>query len=228
VDIDTLRLKDDLLADAFQLRVTLRSHGDAVPQVHRLAVTTYRPGPGEEATPRDATAPPVRLAVPERSQKVEDPAISWQICSPTSLGMVLAYYGVDRPTAEIAAGVRDHRGDETYGNWPFNTAYAAGHGFQTAVRHFPGLAAVEAELRAGHPVILSVAWGEGELPAAPIAKTNGHLIVATGVDAQGDFYVNDPAADPRTDQPVARVYPRAGLARAFKGIGYVITPQTGE
>ncbi len=228
VDIDILRLKDDLLADAFQLRVTLRSNGEALPQVHRLAVTTYRPGTGEATTPRDPTAPPVRLAVPERSQTVEDPAISGQICSPTSLGMVLAYYGVDRPTAEVAAGVRDHLGDETYGNWSFNTAYAAGHGFQATVHHFPGLAAVEAELRAGHPVILSVAWGAGELPEAPIPKTNGHLIVATGIDAQGDFYVNDPAADPRKDQPVARVYSRAALARAFKGIGYMITPPAGE
>ncbi len=224
VDIDTLRLKDDLVADAFQLRVTLRSNEDAVPQVQRLAVTTYRSGTGVEAARRDPAAPPVRLAVPERSQTVEDPALSWQICSQTSLSMVLAYYGVDRPTAEVAAGVRDPLGDETYGNWPFNTAYAASHGLQATVRHFPTLAAVEDELRAGHPVILSVAWGEGELPEAPILRTHGHLIVATGVDAQGDFYVNDPAADPRKGQPVARRYSRAGLAHAFKGIGYVIAP----
>jgi hypothetical protein len=160
--------------------------------------------------------------VPERSQRVEDPAIAGLICSPTAVGMVLAYYGVDRPTAEVVAGVEDHFGEETYGNWPFNTAYAAGHGLRAVVRHFPTLDAVEAELRAGRPVILSVAWAEGELPEAPIPKSNGHLIVATGVDAAGDFYVNDPAADPRQGQPVARRYGRTNLAQAFRGIGYVI------
>lgn len=222
VEIDTLRLKPGQEADAFQLRVTLRGSEAGLPQVHRLAVTTYRPGPVAVGTP--SARPAMRLAVPERSQQVEDPAIAGLICSPTSVGMVLAYYGVDQPTATVAAGVRDQYGEETYGNWPFNTAYAAAHGFQAAVRHFPGLDAVEAELRAGHPIILSVAWKEGDLPEAPIPKTNGHLIVATGVDAQGDFYVNDPAADPRQGQAVARVYSRAGLGRVFKGIGYVITP----
>ena len=224
VDIDTLRLKDGLQADGFQLRVTLRGSETKVPRVHRLAVTTYRPGQVAESAERGAPGPAVRLAVPERSQQVEDPDLAWRICSPTSVGMVLAYYGVDRPTAEIAAGVRDQLGAETYGNWPFNTAYAASHGLDATVRHFSDLDAVEAELRAGHPVILSVAWQAGELPEAPIPKTSGHLIVATGVDAQGDFLVNDPAADPRQGQPVARCYPRARLARAFRGIGYVIAP----
>lgn len=227
VDIDTLRLKAGQEADGFQLRVTLRGNGPAVPHVHYLAVTTYRPGLGAAGAAEAVSRPAVRLAVPERSQQVEDPSIAGLICSPTSVGMVLAYYGVHRPTAEVAAGVRDHQGGETYGNWPFNTAYAAAHGLPATVRHFAGLAAVEAELRAGHPVILSVAWDEGELPDAPIPSSSGHLIVATGVDAQGDFYVNDPAADPGQGQAVARLYPRAHLARAFRGIGYVITPPDG-
>jgi hypothetical protein len=223
VDIDTLRLKPGLEADGFQLRVTLRGSGTAVPCVRHLAATTYRPGLVAASEQATTPRPAVRLEVPERSQQVEDPSIAGLICSPTSVGMVLAYYGVDRSTAEVAGGVRDQFGGETYGNWPFNTAYAAAHGLTATVRYFPRLDAVESELRAGHPVILSVAWEEGELPEAPIPKTNGHLIVATGVDAQGDFYVNDPAADPRKNQPVARVYPRAHLARAFRGVGYVIT-----
>jgi hypothetical protein len=224
VDIDTLRLKPGLAADGFQLRVTLRGSGTAVPHVHRLAATTYQRGQAVGSAARAAARTAVRLAVPERSQQVEDPSIAGLICSPTSVGMVLAYYGVDRPTAEVAAGVRDQSGAEIYGNWPFNTAYAATHGLEATVRHFPDLDAVEAELRAGHPVILSVRWQAGELPEAPIPQTKGHLIVATGVDEHGDFLVNDPASDPRRGQPIARCYPRARLAHAFTGIGYMIAP----
>jgi hypothetical protein len=223
VDIDTLRLKEDREADAFQMRVRLRGHGGALPRLHLLAVTTYRadpPGAGQARAGGGA----FRLPVPERSQQVEAPDIAGLICSPTCVGMVLAYYGLDRPTTAVAAGVRDAYGEETYGNWPFNTAYAATHGLRATVRHFPDLDAVEAELRAGRPVILSVAWEPGDLPAAPIPRSSGHLIVATGVDEHGDFYVNDPAADPRQGQPVARRYSRAHLARAFRGIGYVIEP----
>ena len=222
VDIDTLRLKDDQEADAFQMRVWLRAHAGARPRLHLLAVTTYRAGrPG---VGRAQTGGAFRLPVPERSQRVEAPDIAGLICSPTCVGMVLAYYGIDQATSAIVAGVRDAYGEETYGNWPFNTAYAATHGLRATVRHFPSLDAVEAALRAGRPVILSVAWEPGDLPEAPIPRSSGHLIVATGVDAQGAFYVNDPAADPRQDQPVARRYPRAHLARAFRGIGYVIEP----
>jgi hypothetical protein len=228
VDIDTLRLKAEAQADAFQLRVSMRAAAGAAPRLDLLAVTTYQrpsaPAPPAPRAPRD----PVRLPVPERSQQVESPDIAGLICSPTCVGMVLAYYGVDQPTTAVAAGVRDYYGEETYGNWPFNTAYAATHGLRAVVRHFPDLDAVEAELRAGHPVILSTAWEPGELPGAPIPRSSGHLMVATGVDAHGDIYINDPAADPRQGQPVARCYPRAALARAFRGIGYVITPRAAK
>lgn len=222
VDIDTLRLKDDREADAFQMRVWRRAHDGALPHLRLLAVTTYRAG--RPAVGQAQPGGAFRLPVPERSQRVESPDIAGLICSPTCVGMVLAYYGIDQPTPAVVAGVRDAYGEETYGNWPFNTAYAATHGLRATVRHFPSLDAVEAELRAGRPVILSVAWEPGDLPEAPIPRSNGHLIVATGVDEQGAFHVNDPAADPRQAQPIARRYPRAHLARAFRGIGYVIEP----
>ena len=57
-----------------------------------------------------------RLPVPYRSQTVEDPKIRGSICSPTSVSMVLQYYGVNRPTAEVAARVYDPV-FKLYGNW---------------------------------------------------------------------------------------------------------------
>ena len=226
IDIDTLKVKDGRTADAFQMRLWLRGGPAGAPRVRLLAVATRPAAPSPVPAPPDDDRPPIRLPVPARSQRVEDPTIAGDICSPTSVAMVLAFYGIDRPTAEVARGVFDH-GAGIYGNWPFNTAYAATANLRALVRYFGALEEVEAELRAGRPVILSLAWEPGELPEAPIPRSAGHLIVATGVDERGDFCVNDPAADPRLGQPIARVYGRAHLARAFLdrgGVGYLLAP----
>jgi Peptidase_C39 like family len=226
VAIDTLRVGKGYEATAFQARVTLYG-GAATPEVYLLAASTVhrrRPPASAEADP--PLGRPVALPVPARSQLVEREEIAHDICSPTSVSMVLQFYGIDRPTEEVAQGVYDH-GAEIYGNWPFNTAYAARHGLQAVVRHFGTLGEVERELHQGHPVIISVAFEPGELPEAPIPRTNGHLLVVTGVDAAGDFLVNDPAAHPHKGQAITRTYGRENLRRVFLGhggVGYVLEP----
>ena len=63
------------------------------------------------------------------------------------------------------------------------------------------------------PLIISIAFKAGELPGAPISKTNGHLIVVRGFAKNGDVIVNDPAA--RDDASVQLTYPRAALEAAW-------------
>jgi hypothetical protein len=226
VAVDTLRVAKGYEATAFQARVTLYG-GAASPAVYLLAASTaHRRQPPVSAEADPPLGRPVALPVPARSQLVEREEIAHEICSPTSVSMVLQFYGIDRPTEEVAQGVYDH-GAEIYGNWPFNTAYAARHGLQAVVRHFGTLGEVERELHKGHPVIISVAFEPGELPEAPIPRTNGHLIVVTGVDAAGDFLVNDPAAHPHKGQAISRTYGRENLRRVFLGhggVGYVLEP----
>ncbi len=139
--------------------------------------------------------------------------------------MVLEFYGIPRTTEEVARGVYDH-GARIYGNWPFNIAFAASLGVTAEVRHFRRLGDLERELQAGRPVIISIEFGPGDLPEAPIASTAGHLLVVTGVTAAGDFRVNDPAAHPGRGQAIAREYGRERLRRAWLGhggIAYIIT-----
>ena len=66
--------------------------------------------------------------------------------------MILAYFGVDLPTAEVAAGVADGT-TGIYGNWPFNTAFAASAGRGVLADAFVGrlgsLEEAEAEIRRG-------------------------------------------------------------------------------
>lgn len=140
-------------------------------------------------------------------------------CSPTSLAMVLAYYGaqpglppgvpaghVDPWVDHTARMVYDHSYDGT-GNWPFNTAYAAtrvaGDAYVTRLR---SLREAEDHIAAGVPLIASLSFARGALTGSPISASNGHLLVIVGFEADGDVVVNDPAAD--SNGEVRRVYDR--------------------
>ncbi len=94
-----------------------------------------------------------------------------------------------------------------YGNWPFNTAYAATKGMEAYVARFTRLAEVEKWVAAGVPVVVSYAWKKSDLTGAPIPSSSGHLAVIVGFDASGNPILNDPAA--ASDDEVQRTYDRA-------------------
>ena len=104
------------------------------------------------------------------------------------------------------AGVYDGVYDG-HGNWPFNTAYAASRGLEAYVARFTSLDQVEPWVEAGVPVIVSFAWGKGDLTGAAIPSSSGHLAVIVGFDGSGNPIVNDPAA--ASDVDVQRTYLRA-------------------
>jgi hypothetical protein len=212
VAVDTLIVtnQNDLLK-GYQLMLRLFSaDGAAVPSVRNASITFSE-------TPSEPTALipgiPERwdrvLMVPECSQMVyPDGGIVW--CSPTSTSMVLAYWlddsGPCEPRVRAAvAGVYDWLYDG-HGNWPFNTAYAAIYGLEGYVVRLTSLAQTEEWIEAGVPVIVSLAWGPGELTGAPLSSSNGHLMVLVGFDASGNPVVNDPAAP--SDATVRRTYIR--------------------
>jgi len=227
-EIDVLRLAPGLEATAFAVRLRLQG-GAATPTVRRLAVSTIHRGhPLPAATDDPPLGRAVQLAVPVRSQHAAPPDLAPNVCSPTALGMVLEFYGRDQPTAALIEVVFDH-GATIYGNWAFNVAYAGEQGLRAVVRHFTHLGDLERELQAGHPVVISIAFAAGDLPESPTAGTAGHLLVVTGVTTAGDFYVNEPDANPVLGQPVARIYSREGLRRVFLrhgGVAYVIEPES--
>jgi hypothetical protein len=114
-----------------------------------------------------------------------------------------------------------------HGNWPFNTAWAAGQGYQAHVARFTSFAQLERWVSAGVPVILSVAWGKGDLTGAPLQSVAGHLLVLVGFDAAGNAVVNDPAGASNTS--VRRTYLRSELEPLWLkhsgGTAYLIYPQ---
>lgn len=248
VSVDTWRSLSAEGLTSFQLRVSLlRRTGakTARPTLDTLGAVTSRLPSGDVTTSQPGIARGTVLAVPRYSQMIHTghyPAWgnggeAW--CSPTSTSMVLGYYDALPDPASYAWVPRGHVDpwvdyaarmtyDASYrgtGNWPFNTAYAAGlagHGFVTRLR---SLREAERFIMAGIPLVASVAFGRGELTGAPISSTNGHLMVIVGFTKDGNVVVNDPAAADRSG--VRRTYDRGQFENAWLpttgGTVYVIS-----
>jgi hypothetical protein len=199
---------------------------------------------------------PIDLGVPKYSQEIhhgdfpqyDNGGEAW--CSPTSTSMVVSYWSQKTgtnydPTPAEYSWVTDALGlshvdpwvdytaravyDYHYngaGNWPFNAAYAASRGLVGDVTALHSLSEAEPYIRAGVPLVASVAWEPNKLEGA-IKSTNGHLMVIGGFTANGTKVIAyDPASD--NDSLVRHEYDREQFEKAWipasGGIVYVIRP----
>ncbi|MFI6129595.1 C39 family peptidase [Micromonospora sp. NPDC051141] len=261
---DTFAVDDasaGVLLRSYQLRLTLyRAPGQAAaPQVRMVGAMASNVPDRFTVTPsRGGIAWGTELAVPRYSQNVhigEYPEYdgggeAW--CSPTSTEMVVEYWG-RKPSAEDTAWVDpayadptvDHAARMTYdheyegaGNWPFNTAYAAGFpGLEARVTRLHSLDEAERFIAAGIPVVTSQSFLASELDGANYG-TSGHLFVIVGFTADGDVIVNDPASS--SNEAVRNVYKREQFEQIWQrtkryrangtvasgsgGIAYLIKP----
>jgi hypothetical protein len=249
VSIDTFFAKDHL-PTAYRLRLTLfrRAGSKATPSVSRYSAIasdlTNQKNSFPSATTMTGTT--IDLGVPQYSQEIhhgeypefDNGGEAW--CSPTSTSMVVAYWGsAYSPTATETSWVGfadpwvDYTARYVYdyhyqgaGNWPFNTAYASERGLVGDVTQLHNLAEAEPFIKAGIPLVASVAWESNKLTGA-IKSTNGHLLVIEGFTGDGSkVIVNDPAST--TDADVKHFYDREEFERAWipasGGIVYVIRP----
>lgn len=232
---------------AYQLRVVLARRAGAPyrPSLDLATAMTSRIPATAGPTSAPGPARGVVLKVPRYSQMVHrghypqwgNGGEAW--CSPTSTSMVLGYYDrlpeprrygwvpgghVDPWVDHAARMTYDHAYDGT-GNWPFNTAYAAPLAGKAFVTRLRSVREAERLIAVGIPVVVSIAFGPGQLDGAPISASDGHLLVLVGVRDNGNVVVNDPAADAR--RRVRRTYDRGQFERrwleASGGLAYVIT-----
>lgn len=232
--------------DQWQVRVLLfkpkgSSTSPTLHAVNGIAASYLTRSPGTSTTTMTSTKD---LAVPMSSQMIhKGEYATWggggeAWCSPTSTSMVMRFFGKGPTTSDYswspyaeswvdhaARYTFDHQYDGT-GNWPFNTAYAAGYSLDTFVTRLHDLREAEAFIKAGIPLVASVAFGRGELTGAPISSTPGHLLVIRGFTSTGKVIANDPAA--ASSSTVKRTYSRAQFEKAWlKGSGgvvYVVHP----
>jgi hypothetical protein len=169
-----------------------------------------------------------RLPVPWRSQLAEESAIAWEVCSPTSVAMVMAYRGVDRSTAEVARVLFDDDND-IYGNWAYAVQGAYSFGVSGYLMRFGDWDAVKKVIADGHPVIASVRIDRGQLSNEPERVSAGHLFVLTGFDGNGNVHVNDPGVS--SEQRGVTTHPMEDLEKiwlANGGVGYILVSRTND
>jgi peptidase C39-like protein len=249
VDTDTLSARGDPFASyALRVRLDRASSDDPAPSVRMLGaeVSTFKYS-SATATSASLGGDAVELPVAALSQEVHARQYpqwggggeAW--CSPTSTEMVIEYWGkgpgaddlawVDQsyadPSVDFAARSTYDAAYRGTGNWPFNTAYAARFGLNAFVTQLRSLAEAERFVRAGIPLVASIASNPGELDGFLFSGgTNGHLVVIVGFDASGRPIVNDPAA--WANSGVRHVYDRAQFERVWlrgsAGTVYVIHP----
>ncbi|MGA8987372.1 peptidase C39 family protein [Aeromicrobium sp.] len=245
---DTIIANSGKTFDGWQIRVMLMRHvGDPdQPTLYAVNGVASNFSARSIATSTTTMTSTRDLAVPRSSQMIhrgEYPqwgggGEAW--CSPTSTSMVMRYFGRG-PTAKdyawtrYADGFVDHAARYTFddrydgtGNWPFNTAYAAGYSLDTFVTKLYSLREAESFIKAGIPLVASVAYPKGGMTGAPISSTPGHLLVIRGFSSSGRVIVNDPAAS--TNSTVRRIYSRAQFEKAWLqgsgGVVYVIRPKS--
>jgi hypothetical protein len=243
VDTDVLHAATGL--DAYRLRLTLHPGHGGAPAVRGASSLGASAGEAWFAPSAPLQAEAVELAVPAYSQAIhageypelDNGGASW--CSPTSTAMIVAFWGTGPAAADyawvdpaFADPWVDHAARHTYdaayggcGNWPFNTAYAAGFGLDAFVTRLRSLREAELFLRAGIPLAASITVDPGGLDGYPHHHgTAGHLVVIVGLTSEGDPIVNDPAAP--SNGEVRRVYDRTQFERAWLagsgGVVYVI------
>ena len=251
IAIDTFFAAKGVALTSYRLRLTLyRKQGTtAAPVVRSIgAVASALPDDRSVAAGPLGGAEGITLDVPQYSQEVhqgEYPEFdgggeAW--CSPTSTEMVVEYWGGKPPASELAGipyadPTVDYAAMHTFdwhysgaGNWPFNTAYAGALGLEGEVVQLRSLTEAEQFIKAGIPLVVSVAFKKNELDNAGYG-TNGHLLVIRGFTPTGDVIVNDPASRLiPSNSAVENVFERQQFADVWLptsrsgGIAYVIHP----
>jgi hypothetical protein len=248
VNVDTLVTRSGVRLTAWRLRATLfrKANTDRTPALTSIGAMAATPPSSNAVTSSPGVARGTRLEVPRYSQMIhrgeypqwDNGGQAW--CSPTSTAMVLAYWNrgptprqyawvndaYRQPWVDYAARYVYDYGFDGAGNWPFNTAYAARFDLHAFVTRLHSLRQAERYVKAGIPLVASIAFGSGELDGSPIDSTAGHVLVISGFTPAGNVVVNDPAA--ATAKGVRRVYDRGQFEDAWipttGGTVYVIHP----
>ncbi len=151
------------------------------------------------------------------------------LCSPTSVSMILSYWGSVLERSElnldvpiVQKGVYDPAWPGT-GNWSFNTAFAGSQpGMKGYVTRLRGIGDIEDWLRHKIPVACSVSSAMLKGAEKP-ADNDGHIVVVVGEDEAGNLIFNDPGRN-----VVRMTYLREDFDRAWARSGrtvYLVYPK---
>ncbi|NLH39251.1 MAG: hypothetical protein GX445_04220 [Elusimicrobia bacterium] len=221
MDVDTLRLNKKIKEFTVKIKIFNKSGKKTGIKLINIVITNRDKNFSNPILP--GMSDTVILSVPKISQLEQQVNYAGDICSPTSLSMLLNYYGIDVSTVSCASDVID-TSKNIYGNWIFNTSYASTKNLYSFIVRINSYDELKRYLQKGIPVIASITFGPDELKNSPIKKTTGHLLVIKGIDKNGNIITNDPAA--LNSSRVEVVYDKKEFANAwFKnkyGTSYIL------
>lgn len=221
MDVDTLRLSKKIKEFSVKIKIFNKSGRKTGIKLINIVLTNRDKKFNNEIL--FGLNDKVMLNVPKISQLEQQVNYAGDICSPTSLAMLMSYYGIDVSTLSCASGVID-TSENIYGNWIFNTSYASTKNLYSFIVRINSYDELKRYLKNGIPVIASITFGPDELKNSPIKKTTGHLLVIKGIDKNGNIITNDPAA--LNSSRVELVYDKNEFANAwFKnkyGTSYIL------
>ena len=214
VGIDILTLKKPC-EGIVKYRIDIKQIGEQSPIVYNVTLACDK-NAGNLAAPAETYK---KLDVPYRRQ-MDVPEIGGSICSATSLSMVMLYHGeqID-DIADIAWGVRDY-GEQIFGNWAFNVAYAGELGYQSYIDYYD-IDAIKYAISTGHPIVSSIRVKAGQLAASghPGYTTNGHLLCVVGYEEKNGqkwLLINDPA------HPEVTAILESDFQNIYRGVSYIV------
>ncbi len=214
---DRIFVNNNKFGDAVQIKVVLRGNN---PKLKLIAFSTD----GGEDEPAEGNYLRVLDNIPLISQLASGHIHSNSICSPTSLTMTLKFHGKDVNLDQVTKGTLD-TGNEAYGNWPQNVAFAGEQGMRAYTKKCKSINPVKNFIAKGYPVVASVVSKEREaLEGAISAFPHGHLMVVVGFalkDGIEYIVVNDPAAN--SDAEVRKYYKLDQWISVWRHYIYAVT-----
>ncbi len=243
VDQDSFCMRDDLTADAVQMKVILRRDEKSVssPVLRMLSMTfsggDMKPAYAEEAL--DELPDSSLIEAPAVSQLIRAPQIAKDICSPTVMTVMLNSRDRDLNILpeEYALNIRDE-GEQIFGSWSFSVAGAGLYGFE-AYPQFCDRDILLQELAKGHTVGMNVRYSNHENSDRPYLdgvfdRTGGHLICLIGYEYEEGihddehlyFYSSDSFGE--ADKTSYRRYSWKQLKECAGGMAYIIPDDKAE
>lgn len=220
---------DELIADTPLDRLRVRVLGfpgaaGAMPRLGRVDAVVSRRAPSRVLNPSPGIS--IDTGAPFRPCEIEgNDELASRLCSPTSLGMLLAHRGATPEYDELIGRVYD-AGHNLYGVWPRAIQAAFTYGVPGRLHRFGDWDEVRAHLRDVGPIAISLTAAQGEFRGMTYDASNGHLIVLFGLTDEGDAVVLDPAFG--SEAEARRVYPARDLSEAWlrraRGTAYVLLP----
>lgn len=223
--VDEILTKDDLKANGFKFRVTLKGNAKLFLVAISYEVEKYSTVFDTKLLETDQEK---KWDVPKLNQNMV-PVIGHEMCSATTTAMLLKFKGMDFSDKDsefehrYVAGLVADRGHNqpTFGNWVYNTVVMGAFGFNGYTFRVNNFEELKWILDNVGPVGASIVGETG------VYHTGGHLLVAIGYKVKdGKAYVlcNDPNINERFGEGLFVYYefPIDIFNNFFRGMCYVI------